>query len=109
MGTNILELYKKRCKYEWKVAFISTFLIGLLTHIYKFTNTLLNHDSLYSFYHDQNIVQSGRWFLSIACSISSYFDLPWVTGLLSVVFISLTTVVITEIFEIKNPVVIALS
>ena len=35
-----------------KMAFLSTTIIGLLIHIYKFTNTLPNHDSVYNYYSD---------------------------------------------------------
>lgn len=108
MGTQLLALYHDRVKKEWKIAFLSTFIIGLLVHIYKFTNNLPNHDSLFNYYSSQNMVGSGRWFLSIACSFSSYFDLPWVIGLFSVVLIALTAVVIAELFEMKNPVLIVI-
>lgn len=109
MGTEILNFYCNKVKKTWKTAFYSTFIIGFLVHMYKFTNTLLNHDSVYNFYADQNVLGSGRWFLSIACGISSYFDLPWVTGLLSIIFIALTSVVIIDIFKMDNPVVIILT
>ena len=108
MGTSLLNFYENKIKPQWKFAFGSTFLIALLIHLYKFSNTLLNHDSLFNFYSDQNVVGSGRWFLSVACGISSYFDLPWVIGLLSIIYIALTVVVIIELFQIKNPIVIML-
>ncbi len=108
MGEGLVKLYRERVKRSWKIAFTATMLIGLLTHIYKFTNTLPNHDSMYNFYSDQNVVKSGRWFLSIACGLSSYFDLPWVNGLLSIFFIALTVVVLIEIFQIENPIAIVL-
>lgn len=85
-----------------KTAFLATIVIGLLIHIYKFTNTLPNHDSVYNYYSDQNMVGSGRWLLSIACGFSSYFDLPWVTGLLSIIFIAATSVVIVKLFDVKK-------
>lgn len=56
----------------------------------------------------QNIVKSGRWALSPACAISSFFDLPWVIGCISCIYIALTVVVIVELFKIKNPVLIFL-
>ncbi|MGN0504507.1 MAG: glucosyltransferase domain-containing protein, partial [Ruminococcus sp.] len=108
MGFSIISYYKK-IKKEYKMAFLFSFVIGLLVHFYKFANYLPNHDSMYNFYNDQNALGSGRWFLSIACGFSSYFDLPWVTGILSLLFISLTSVVIVSVFEIKNPVVIFLA
>lgn len=34
------------------------------------------------------------------------FDLPWVIGCISCIYIALTVVVIVELFKIKNPVLI---
>lgn len=109
MGTSLISLYKSKLKREHKIAFYSAFLLCLLVHIYKFTNNLPNHDSWFNTYTDQNMTISGRWFLSLACGISSYFDLPWINGLLSALYLSLTMVVIVSLFEIRNPVVIILS
>ena len=80
----------------------------LAVHLYKLTNTLPNHDSLYNYYSDQNVLGSGRWALSAACGISSYYDLPWVNGLFCCLFIALTVVVIVALFQVKNYVVIGL-
>lgn len=55
------------------------------------------------------MVASGRWFLAPACALSSCFDLPWIIGMLSVLFMALTAVLICEIFEMKNPCPIILS
>lgn len=114
MGDNIMgevfaRFYKQRLKKEWKMAFFSTFTIALLIHMYKFANTLPNHDSVYNFYSDQNVLGSGRWALSLACGISSYYDLPWLNGLMSCLFIAMTVVVIVALFRLKNPVLIGLT
>lgn len=109
MGTGVLQFYQTRIRKEYKTAFFSTFFIVLLIHVYKFTNTLPNHDSVFNYYSDQNVLGSGRWALSLACGISSYFDLPWVIGVLSCVFIALTVVVITALFKLKNPVLIGVT
>jgi len=109
MGAELLTFYNEKLKKSWKTAFWSAFVIGLLVHLYKFTNLLPNHDSLYNFYSSQNMVASGRWFLSIACGFSSYFDLPWIIGLLSLVFMGLTAAIMAEVFRMENPVLIVLS
>lgn len=109
MGEGLLLFYQTKVKKEYKFAFFSTLLIALLIHLYKFVNTLPNHDSVYNYYSDQNILGSGRWALSMACGISSYYDLPWVIGLFSCVFIALTVVVIVALFKMKNPVLIGLT
>lgn len=109
MGTNLLAFYQKKVKKEWKIAFWSAFLACLLIHIYKFTNPVLNHDSVFNAYSDQNMTASGRWLLQLACGISSYFDLHWVNGLLCAVYLGLATAIVTELFDLKNPVVIVLT
>ncbi|MCI7639696.1 MAG: glucosyltransferase domain-containing protein [Clostridiales bacterium] len=78
-------------------------------HTYRFTNYFPNHDGLFNFWSTQNMVASGRWFLAPACTLSSCFDLPWIIGVLSVLFLALTAVLIAEIFEMKNPCLIILS
>lgn len=108
MGDGFVQLYRTKFKKEYKIAFIFTFFVAMLVHIYKFTNTLPNHDSFYNVYSEQNVLGSGRWALSLACGLSSYFDLPWVNGFLSCLYIALTVVVIVALFKIKNPVLIGL-
>lgn len=109
MGNELISFCKERVKEEWKIAFFSTFICFLLIHLYKITNYLPNHDTLYNFYSTQNITASGRWFLQYACGISSYFDLPWVNGVLCAVYLGITTAVIVELLSIRSPVVIALT
>lgn len=89
-------------KKYYQIVFLATFFIGLLIHFYKISNNLLNHDSVLNYYSDQNMIISGRWFLSVACSFSTWFDLPWVTGLFTMFFIALTAVVVVDVLEIKN-------
>ena len=101
--------YFEKIKDTWKLAFFATFISGLIIHIFKFTNTLPNVDSLYNFYADQNMVASGRWFLMIACGISSFFDLPWLIGFISLMYIGVTSVLMVEIFRLTNPVIIILT
>ena len=94
-------LSKEKKKY-YQYVFLSTFIIGLLIHFYKMSNTLLNHDSIYNYYSDQNVIASGRWFLSIACSFSTWYDLPWVTGLFTIFFIALTNLVVVDVLKISE-------
>lgn len=88
---------------QGKTAFLSAFLVGLAAHLYKFTNTLYNNDALYSVYASNDLVGSGRWFLSAACLPSSFFDLPWLNGLLSLLYIALTAAVLAKLFCLERP------
>ena len=109
MGEGILQILTRKFRKESKIAFFSTFAVALLIHLYKFANTLPNHDSLYNFYSDQNVLGSGRWALSAACAMSSFYDLPWLNGVMSCIFIALTAVIIAALFKLKNPILIGLS
>ncbi len=109
MGECLLSFLKCKATKERKIAFIVSLITGFLVHTYKFTNTLMCNDSLSNYYSSQDMIGSGRIFLKFACGMSSYFDLPWLIGVFSLVFIALTSVIITDIFEMKNPVLIAIS
>lgn len=109
MGEGIVRFYREKVKKGWKISFLSALIFGFLVHTYKFTNYFPNHDGLFNFWSTQNMVASGRWFLAPACALSSCFDLPWIIGIVSLIFMALTAVFLTEIFRMKNPVLIILS
>lgn len=97
-----LQVLKMHIKKSWKIAFLSAFLTGLLIHLPVWTMDVPNHDGLASVYFNQNMITSGRWFLTVACGISSYYTLPWLIGIISLLWISITCVILTEILEIKH-------
>ena len=98
----MLEAVKKKIKREWKTAFVWTFIIGLLIHMPVMLSDVPNHDGLSSMYFDQNMITSGRWFLMIACGFSSFYTLPWVIGLLGLLFLGLCAAALTEVLDVKN-------
>ncbi|NLL79369.1 MAG: hypothetical protein GX234_06225 [Clostridiales bacterium] len=99
---DLFQKIKTHCRKEYKIVLISTFLFGLAAHAYKFLNILPNYDSLESLYYSQNTIHLGRCFLVLGCGISSFWDLPWVIGLLSLLYLALSTICITEILQIKS-------
>lgn len=109
MGEDLLNIWKNKIKKEYKIAFIIAFVLTMFIHIYRFTNYIPNADTLFNYYFDQDVIESGRWSLGLACSISSYFDLSWVIGILSSAYMGFITITIVALFKIKNPVVIGLT
>lgn len=109
MGECFVTFYRNKIKQSWKTAFFSAVIIAFFAHFFKFTNVLPVSDSMYNLYNSQNMVSSGRWFLSAACALTSYFDLPWLNGVVSVFFMGLAAAAVAEVFEMKNPCLIALS
>ena len=100
---------KKRVKKEWIICFTAAMLFGFAAHIYKLVNWLSNWDSLVFRYDAMNMTHFGRWLLSAACGISSYYDLPWLGGLFSLFYISLGAVCVSELFGFKKNVMLILT
>ena len=97
---------RTKMKHTWKIAFLSAFVLALLIHLPVMLSDIPNHDGLSSMYFDQNMITSGRWFLSAACGLSSYFTIPWIIGLIGLFWLAMTAVVLTEVLELKDPLVI---
>ena len=90
------------------IPFLSAVTVGLLAHFPVMSSNLPNADAMSNFYFDQNMVTSGRWFLTVVCGISSYFDLKWVIGVLSILYLALSAILLTEFFEIKDKIAMGL-
>lgn len=94
-------LYRK-IRREWKTAFLTCFVLGLLIHMPILLSDIPNHDGLDSMYFDQNMITSGRWFLTVACGFSSYFTLPWLIGILGLCFLSCGAAALCELLEVRK-------
>lgn len=99
---NVFQIMYSKIRRQWKMAFLTCFVVGLLVHMPVLVSDIPNHDGLASMYFDQNMITSGRWFLTIACGFSSYYSLPWLTGILGLVFLSLTAAALCELLEVKT-------
>lgn len=108
MPEHFLKKLKSAIRPQWKVCFLSALIVGFLAHFYKISNWLPNWDSLVFRYDAQNMIGLGRWFLPVVCSVSSFFDLPFLNGILCVLFHALGAVVILNIFKVKNNITAAL-
>jgi hypothetical protein len=91
-----------------KAAFISALAIGLITHSFMFTNKLPNHDELAQMVGQFNHANLGRWFLQYPLRISGIFSMPWVNGLLSVLYLSVAAGLVVHTIKIKNAVFAAM-
>lgn len=98
----MFRMLREKIKPEWKAAFIACFFIGLLTHMPVLLSDIPNHDGLASMYSDQNNVVAGRWFLTVACGISSYYTLPWVIGVLGLSYLSVAAAALCELLEVRK-------
>ena len=91
------------------LAFFSACLIGTVTHLYIFTNLLLNHDSATQMWSNNDVLHLGRWSLEYLSLLSTYFQLPVVIGLLSVLALGVAAGLTVRVLELSHPVHIILA
>lgn len=108
MPEQIINKIKKSILPQWKVGFISALILGIIAHLYKITNWLPNWDGLVFRYDAQNMISMGRWFLPVVCAPSSFYDLPFITGLMAIIFHGLGAVCICKIFGVRKNITAAL-
>ena len=106
--TEVFQMWKKNIKSEWKLAFMAAVVIGLIVHLPMMLSDIPNHDGLDSMYFDQNMITSGRWFLMVACGFSSYYTLPWLIGVIALLWLGVTAALLVEFLEVKDRVTIVL-
>lgn len=99
---NVLKKLNSKILPQWKVCFYAAVIAGLLAHVYKITNWLPNWDSLVFRYDPQNMLGLGRWFLPVVCSFSSFYDLPFLNGIIAIAFHALGAVYICRILNIQK-------
>lgn len=102
MPEQVIGKIKKSVQPQWKMCFFAALIMGFIAHFYKITNWIPNWDSLVFRYDAQNMVALGRWFLPVVCAPSSFYDLPWITGLLAIVFHALGAVCICKMFNVRK-------
>jgi len=87
---------------QWKACFFTALFVGLFAHLYKITNWLPNWDSLVFRYDSQNMIALGRWFLPVVCSFSSFYDLPFLNGIIAIIFHALGAVCICGMLNVHK-------
>lgn len=92
-----------------KATFFSCFAMGLITHAFMLTNKLPNHDDITQTFDDLSFtVSSGRWFTVFPASISSTFSMPWVNGILCIIYISVAACFVVSLLKINRIIYCAL-
>lgn len=89
-----------------RAAFGSTIVCMLITHLYMFTNKLVNHDDvnrLMSGDTDEAKIQHGRWAGVLLDRISgSTVGIPYIMGMLSLLAFALAAVLLVSVFRLQS-------
>lgn len=89
------------------IGLYTAFLGGILIHAFGLINIIHNHDDLavYKWGYGTGI-ESGRWFLTVIgdfineCGFGH--NLPWFCGIIFIMFLSISTYFLVDIFNIKK-------
>lgn len=87
---------------EYRGVFLMGALFAAIVHLYFFTNTLPNYDTLVTQYSYNMGLSLGRWTNSLGSILSSAYALPWVTGVICFAFLGLLCVVLCDVLEVRT-------
>ena len=88
-----------------KESFLSVFLFGLVAHGYGMLNLIMSHDSLNDIFiasHAHKISIGRIWFPAYVTLAHNKLMLPWLNGMLALVWISLSVYLICNLFNLKE-------
>lgn len=93
---------------KYKLPFGSGIVCGLIAYMSAFTNKFLNYDELEYLFSKGATLDSGRWMLALTSCIFPDVSMPWIYGVITVIFLSVAACVIIRTFEIKSRVLQAI-
>ncbi len=87
--------------------FVLTFVIGLICHAYAYLNYQPSHDSLYEAVSNSDYwemkIEYGRYIKPLCDMVLGKFaSFPWINGLISLFWLSLSAYIVTDIFKIER-------
>lgn len=95
-----------------KTAFLFSFIAMLITHLYMFTNKIVNHDDVNRLLvgdTDEVKIQHGRWAGVFFDHVSgSSVSVPYIIGGISVLAVAGSCVLLVDIFKVKSRISIIL-
>ncbi len=74
--------------WNFKTGFLSAIIIGTVTHLFNFTNILVNHDSMMTFSYSKDYLFMGRWAAETLAKLGTHLQLPVIQGFLSILALS---------------------
>ncbi len=91
------EAYRKN-----RVPFLASLLFGFLAYTFLFVNKIPNHDDIFSLFTKGSEVVSGRWSLPFMSYLFPDISMPWIYGVLTLLFMAVSVCVILNTFQIQN-------
>lgn len=92
----------QRFSVQSRCAFLSAVIVGLMVHLFAFSNIIPNSDGLSRIFDEQQMTVSGRWFLHFASMFHGYIQTPGLIGGLSLVFLGAAGALMVDALEIRS-------
>ena len=89
-----------------RFTFLGSCAIGMVVHLFMFTNKLVNMDDAIHLFSSNEIrgagIYCGRWFLRYVSDLTSHASMPWVNGPIGIFFLALTACVVVLVLDIRS-------
>ena len=95
----------KNISREFKIAFGSTIIIGLIAHIFVFINPIFQHDASFIYWETLSFGQASansRWLVPLWMLLFRNVFQPWLCGFLTLVFYGISSYFICRYFDISR-------
>lgn len=92
----------QRFSVQSRAAFLTAVIVGLMVHLFAFSNIIPNSDGLSRIFDEQQMTVSGRWFLHFASMFHGYLQAPGLIGGLSLVFLGAAAALIVDALQMRS-------
>lgn len=100
--TNKLKISTNRIFLENKIVIIFSIILGFVSYGYAFANKLVNWDDLCNLFSKGATLIGGRWGLELTQYLFLNYSTPWLNGIISLVFLTLSVCFIIDTFHISK-------
>ena len=84
-------------------SFASAMIAGLLAHGFAFSNKLVNADEIATLFGKGVTAGSGRWGLELSRLLFPDISMPWIYGILCLLFLSTASCLLLRVLKIHTP------
>ena len=106
---SVLKRWYRAIPKHSKAAFLSAFLVGLFVHLYMLTNKLPNHDDIAGMFTSIDFLAYGRWLSRFFTQINTDLSMPWVNGMIALIFLAFSAVLVVRMLHIQKGLYAALT
>ncbi|MEA5049116.1 MAG: glucosyltransferase domain-containing protein [Eubacteriales bacterium] len=106
---SVLKRWFRNIPKHSRFAFLSSFFVGLLVHLYMLTNKFPNHDDIAGMFTSIDFTRYGRWLSKFFTQINTNLSMPWVNGVIALLFAAVIAALIVSILKIRRPLFAALT